>query len=262
MMASAQKDNPVCAAKAYYLFNSMEDFYLKECDTAEFKTLEFYIERGAKSIKKQGKYTKIHYEQIPTSTRTVVGQQIVTNHVNAVKKAKGEVVKASDDQAYHVTKDGKSLWIFLSVSPYAPARREYWIEIVEEQGMKQEIVANFDEALASDGKIALYGIYFDVGKAVVKAESEEAIKEIADYLTRNPKQSIFIVGHTDNTGDFTKNIKLSKDRALAIKNYLVAKYKIVVTRLIADGVGPLAPISTNATEDGKQKNRRVEIVLK
>jgi OmpA-OmpF porin, OOP family len=262
MIASAQKDDAACAAKAYNLFNSFEGFYIKGCDTAEFKTLEFYVERGSKSVKKQGKYTKIHYEQVPTSTRTIVGQQIVTNYVNAVKKVKGEVVKASDDQAYHVTKDGKSLWIYLSVSPYASARREYSIAIVEEEGMKQEIVANFDEALANDGKIAVYGIYFDVGMAVVKAESEEAIKEIADYLTRNSRQSIFIVGHTDNTGDFAKNIKLSKDRALAIKNYLTEKYKIAATRLIADGVGPLAPVGTNATEEGKKINRRVEVVLK
>src|SRR6185503_2789183 len=104
MIASAQKDDAACAAKSYNLFNSFEGFYIKDCDTAEFKTLEFYVESGAKSVKKQGKYTKIHYEQAPTSTRTVVGQQIVSNYVNAVKKAKGEVVKASDDQAYRVSK--------------------------------------------------------------------------------------------------------------------------------------------------------------
>jgi outer membrane protein OmpA-like peptidoglycan-associated protein len=240
----------------------MEDFFIASCDTAEFKVLEIWTHSGSKKFTKEGKYTKLRYEKMANSTRTVVGKQIVNNYVNAVKKAKGEVVQFSDEQAYHVVKDGKSFWIFLSVSPYAPARHEYWIEIVEEQGMKQEIVGNFDETLANEGKIALYGIYFDVGKAIVKPESEEAIKTIADYLARNPKQSIYIVGHTDNTGEFAKNIKLSKDRALAIKNYLVTKHKIAATRLTSDGVGPLAPVGTNSTEEGKKLNRRVEIVLK
>ena len=262
LSAFSQKDKPECVARYYNLFTNMEDFFIQSCDTAEFKVLEIWTHAGSKKFTKEGKYTKLRYEKIATSARTVVGKQIVNNYVNAVKKAKGQVVPNSDDQAYHVMKDGKSLWLYLSVSPYAPARTEYWLEIIEEEGMKQEIVGNFDETLANEGKIALYGIYFDVGKAIVKPESEEAIKTIADYLTRNPKQSIFIVGHTDNTGDFAKNIKLSKDRALAIKNYLVTKYKIVATRLASDGVGPLAPVGTNATEEGKKMNRRVEVVLK
>ena len=258
----AQKDNPDCADKDYDLFTNLEGFFIERCEAAEFKTMEFWVERGSRKVTKDGKYTKLWYKQSPQSTRSIVGKQIVANYAIAVKKAKGEVVKDSDDMAYHVIKDGKSLWIAISVSPYAPERKDYYMEIVEEAGMKQEITANIEEALAENGKIALYGIYFDVNKAVVKPESEPAIKEIADYLTKNPKSSIFIVGHTDNTGDYAKNIKLSKDRAAAIKTSLVTKYKIATTRLFADGVGPLAPVSTNANEEGRKMNRRVEVVLK
>ncbi|HYJ37655.1 MAG TPA: OmpA family protein, partial [Chitinophagaceae bacterium] len=215
-----------------------------------------------RKVTKEGKYTKLWYRQSPESNRSIVGKQIVANYANAVKKAKGTVVKDSDDMAYHVTKNGKSLWIAISVSPYAPERKDYYMEIVEEEAMKQEITANIEEALAESGKIALYGIYFDVNKAVVKPESETAIKEIAEYLSKNPKSTIFIVGHTDNTGDYTKNIKLSKDRAAAIKANLVSKYKIAATRLFADGVGPLAPVSSNSNEEGRKQNRRVEVVLK
>jgi len=258
----AQKDNPDCADKDYDLFTNLEGFFIERCEAAEFKTMEFWIERGSRKVTKDGKYTKLWYKQSPQSTRSIVGKQIVANYANAVKKAKGEVVKDSDDMAYHVIKDGKSLWIAISVGPYAPERKDYYMEIVEEAGMKQEITANIEEALAENGRIALYGIYFDVNKAVVKAESEPAIKEIADYLNKNPRANIFIVGHTDNTGDYAKNIKLSKDRATAIKTYLTTKYKIATTRLFADGVGPLAPVSTNANEEGRKMNRRVEVVLK
>ncbi len=260
--ATAQKDNPDCAGKNYDLFNNMEDFYLDWCESFEFKPLDIWVERGSRKITKEGKYTKLHYHLVAGSTRKLVGKQIVTNYASAIKKVKGEVVKDSDDQGYHVSKDGKDLWIVLSVSPNAGERTEYYIEIVEQQAMKQELIANIEEALSAEGKIALYGIYFDVNKAVIKTESEAAIKEIADYLMINPKVSVFIVGHTDNTGDYMKNIKLSKDRALAIKNYLITKYKIVATRLIADGVGPLAPIASNTNEEGKKLNRRVEVVLK
>ena len=260
--AIAQKDNPDCANKGYELFTNLEGFFIDRCESAEFKTLEFWVERGSKKVTKDGKYTKIWYKQSPESNRSIVGKQIVANYANAVKKAKGTVVKDSDDMAYHVTKNGKSLWIALSVSPYAPERKDYYIEIVEEEAMKQEITANIEEALAESGKIALYGIYFDVNKAVIKSESEPAIKEIADYLSKNPKTSIFIVGHTDNTGDYAKNIKLSKDRAAAIKASLISKHKIATTRLFADGVGPLAPVSSNANEEGRKLNRRVEVVLK
>lgn len=262
MHSSAQKDNPECAGKTYDLFTNLEDFYIADCATAEFKHIEIWVESGSRKIIKEGKYTKLHFKLAPGSTRKVVGKQIVANYVNAVKKAKGEVVKASDDQGYHVLKNGKSLWINLGVSPYASERAEYILEIVEEEGMKQEIVANFDEAMAETGKVALYGIYFDVNKAVIKPESEAAIKEIADYLTKNPKAPIFIVGHTDNTGDYTKNIALSKERAKAIKTNLVTKHKIPATRLFSDGIGPLSPVATNATEEGRKMNRRVEIVLK
>ena len=260
--AVAQNDNPDCADKDYDLFTNLEGFFIERCESAEFKTLEFWVERNSRRVTKDGKYTKLWYRQSPQSTRSIVGKQIVANYANAVKKAKGTVVKDSDDMAYHVTKNGKSLWIALSVSPYAPERKDYYIEIVEEEAMKQEIVANIEQALADEGKVALYGIHFDVNKAVIKPESEAAIKEIADYLTKNPKSSIFIVGHTDNTGDYAKNIKLSKDRATAIKTNLVTKYKIATTRLFADGVGPLAPIANNANEEGRKLNRRVEVVLK
>jgi outer membrane protein OmpA-like peptidoglycan-associated protein len=186
----------------------------------------------------------------------------VANYANAVKKAKGTVVENSNDMAYHVSKNGKNLWIALSVGPEAGIRNEYYIEIVEEEAMQQELEGNFSEAIAEEGKVALYGILFDVNKAVIKPGSEKELKDIADYLLANPKYSVFIVGHTDNTGELAKNLKLSKDRAAAIKNYLVTKFKIPATRLFADGVGPLAPVASNATEEGKQLNRRVEIVLK
>jgi outer membrane protein OmpA-like peptidoglycan-associated protein len=126
--------------------------------------------------------------------------------------------------------------------------------------MKQDIEVSMSEGIDRDGKIALYGILFDVNKAVLKPESDAALQTVIDYLNENPAVKIYIVGHTDNTGVFANNIGLSKDRALAVKNYLVTKGKIDPSRLGFDGVASLCPVSTNTTEEGKALNRRVEIV--
>lgn len=138
--------------------------------------------------------------------------------------------------------------------------RGFLVTIVEVKNMKQELVMTIQESIEKEGKATLYGILFDVGKSTIKPESSDAIKLITDYLNTNPEVKIIIVGHTDNTGNYLNNITLSKERAESIKTYLVSNGKIAITRLQSEGVGPLCPVSTNATDDGKKLNRRVEIV--
>ena len=111
------------------------------------------------------------------------------------------------------------------------------------------------EGIDRDGKIALYGILFDVGKSVIKPESAPALQIVIDYLIANPGVRIYVVGHTDNTGLFASNITLSKARAKAVKEYPVTKGKIAATRLGSEGVGSLCPVATNTTEEGKALNR-------
>jgi outer membrane protein OmpA-like peptidoglycan-associated protein len=120
------------------------------------------------------------------------------------------------------------------------------------------------DALAKDiartGHVAIYGIYFDTGKADLKPESEPVLKEIAKLLQHNPELKLYVVGHTDNVGDLTYNMKLSQARANAVVEELVSKYGVDAKRLKAHGVGPLSPVVSNNTEEGRAKNRRVELV--
>ncbi|MEO0287903.1 MAG: OmpA family protein, partial [candidate division WOR-3 bacterium] len=116
------------------------------------------------------------------------------------------------------------------------------------------------EKLKTEGHIAIYGIYFDFDKADIKPESEPTLKEIARFLRENPEIKVYIVGHTDNVGKLDYNMELSRKRAENVVKELVNKYGISKERLKAFGVGPLAPISSNDTEEGRAKNRRVEIV--
>ena len=116
------------------------------------------------------------------------------------------------------------------------------------------------KGLRETGHIALYGIYFDTDKAVIKPESRPTLEEIAKLLRAQPQLTVFIVGHTDSQGTYEYNADLSRKRAEAVAAELAKSYKIATTRLKTAGVGFLAPIGSNATDDGRALNRRVELV--
>jgi outer membrane protein OmpA-like peptidoglycan-associated protein len=116
------------------------------------------------------------------------------------------------------------------------------------------------EGISSTGHVAIYGIYFDFNKSDVKPESEPALQEISKLLSGNPNLKVFIVGHTDNVGGVDFNMKLSQLRADAVVKALTSKYKANPQQMKGYGVGQLAPVAPNKTEEGRAKNRRVELV--
>lgn len=120
--------------------------------------------------------------------------------------------------------------------------------------------ADIGKKLQQDGKIALYGVYFDTGKAEIKPQSARVLNEVAQFLKANPKIKLYVVGHTDDVGDYKANMDLSDKRAAAVVADLLGRSGSNATRLIAKGVGPLVPVSTNKNEAGKQLNRRVELI--
>jgi OmpA-OmpF porin, OOP family len=139
-----------------------------------------------------------------------------------------------------------------------------YLVVVELKRMQTGMVTVGAKEMAADiskmGHVSIYGIYFDTDKSVVKPESKQSIGEIAKLLTTEPALKLHVVGHTDNVGALPHNMTLSKQRAEAVVNALVNDYKIAAARLIANGVGPLAPVASNAAEEGRAKNRRVELV--
>jgi OmpA-OmpF porin, OOP family len=142
--------------------------------------------------------------------------------------------------------------------------REIYAQLVvaELGAMQNKMVdaAAMQKGLGETGHIALYGIYFDTDKAVVKPESQPTLGEIAKLLAGQPQLSVFIVGHTDNQGAYDYNLDLSRRRAEAVAAELVRAYRIAPQRLRTAGVGFLAPVGTNATDAGRALNRRVELV--
>jgi outer membrane protein OmpA-like peptidoglycan-associated protein len=112
----------------------------------------------------------------------------------------------------------------------------------------------------STGHVSVYGIYFDTGKAEIKPESDTAIAQISKLLKNSASLKLYVVGHTDNVGTIDANMKLSKDRADAVVNSLITKYGIQAERLKSYGVASLTPVASNDTDEGRAKNRRVELV--
>jgi OOP family OmpA-OmpF porin len=264
LLSFAQMDNTDCLEKTFKFFTTFDGFYLTDyCKYSEFGSAEFMVDNGARSLRKEGVYREVWFHKKEDNKRIVSGLQILQNHVNAIKAVGGEVVKESDGSVFRTTFNGKELWIYVNANTNSTDLDNFGIISIEVDIMKQEVTAqDIKGTITSQGKIALYGILFDTGKSDIKPESEKALSTIASYLEQNPGINVYIVGHTDNIGDFTLNQKLSKDRGESVKNYLVSKYKISSARLTSDGVGPVCPVTTNDTEAGRILNRRVEFVKK
>ncbi len=125
--------------------------------------------------------------------------------------------------------------------------------------VKSVAATDMEKALAQRKKVQIYGIYFDFDSSTIKPESEVVLKEISDILHKNPTWKLSVAGHTDNVGDSAFNQSLSERRAASVKNALVTEYNIAPDRLSTSGYGASQPIDTNATVEGRARNRRVEL---
>ena len=190
--------------------------------------------------------------------------QKIRNYENAAKAVGGQVVwdlingSNGGEATLKLHKGGSEIWVYINAYIY-----DYTLDIIEKQAMAQEVTMDASamaSSIADSGSVAIYGIYFDTAKSDLKPESEPAIDEIAKLLTSNSALKVYIVGHTDMVGDAAANVLLSKARAQSVINALVSKHGIAAARLIAFGNGPYAPVASNKSDDGRAKNRRVELV--
>jgi OmpA-OmpF porin, OOP family len=138
------------------------------------------------------------------------------------------------------------------------------VDLVETKALEQRMVtvksSEMADALQGYGKVALYGIYFDVDKATLKSESDATLEQIGKLLKEKPTLKLLVVGHTDNAGNFAANMDLSQRRAAAVVSALTGRYGVKQDRLTAIGVSFAAPVATNKSEEGRARNRRVELV--
>jgi OOP family OmpA-OmpF porin len=159
-----------------------------------------------------------------------------------------------------------SLYIVKNTTGGGPDRNHIYtqVDVIEIAPMQEAMVTVDADAMAEEifetGSVSIYGILFDFDKADIKPESAATIKEIAALLNNNPDLKLFIVGHTDNKGSLDYNMNLSQNRAEAVVGVLVSEHGIESARVTPKGLGFLAPVASNKSEEGRAKNRRVELV--
>jgi OOP family OmpA-OmpF porin len=252
-----QKDDRNC--KDHELFSRMPTYWIRSCSEKEFDFFEFTTDLKSKT-RVEGRTWKLTYYPQASATSKPSELQIQRNYENAVAKVLGKTIFTSPSRStYQVAQGGREIWLEVLTS-FAGG---YTITIVEKQAMEQDIVANA-AALANDlkttGHVTVEGIFFDTGKSTIKPESEKAIGEIAKMLAADPTLKVYVVGHTDTVGVLEANMKLSQDRAAAVMQALVTTHGIAAARLKSFGAGPYAPVSSNDSDAGRSKNRRVELV--
>ncbi|MCX5820361.1 MAG: OmpA family protein [Deltaproteobacteria bacterium] len=236
----------------------MPGYNIANCETKDFDAFDFETGRKEKAGV-EGRRTKLTY-QVEDRSKEPSGLAVVRNYENAIKSVSGTVLFIDKNRVVNgkIVKDGKEIW-----TQVEKGNGLIWLTIVEKAGMAQDIVANadaFGNDIKSKGHATVYGIYFDTGKSEVKSESQAALQEVAKLLSNDPSLKLLVVGHTDSVGQLEANMKLSQARAEAVVQALTKSHGVAATRLKAQGAGPIAPVVTNRTEEGRAKNRRVELV--
>ena len=258
-LASAQQPDAKGCTDHPLFPSRMKGYFIAACETKDFDMFGFETAKPREKNNVEGRRTKLTYRiQDPAQEPSALA--VVRNYENAIGSVGGTVTFSNPNRWMNgkIVKDGKEIWVQAE-----KGNSLIWLTIVEKQGMVQEIVADaatFGKGLEAVGHVAVEGIYFDTGKSEVKPESRPALGEVATLLASNATLKLLVVGHTDSVGSFEANMKLSQARAEAVVQALVQGHGVAPARLRAQGAGPIAPVASNRTEEGRAKNRRVELV--
>jgi outer membrane protein OmpA-like peptidoglycan-associated protein len=249
------KDNPMFPTR-------MPNYFISEVAN-NFDAVEFNLAAGGtKNVSKEGTKSVVRYDFNAESGKPKPScLQILRNYEAAAKKIGGETVFLSAGEGiatFKLVKPGAEVWVKIETIGNDNSDA-YYLTILEIEAMKQDVTATgIYDALNTDGHIALY-INFETGKSTIKPESQPIIDQIVEMLKANPTLKVSIEGHTDNVGTGPANQTLSESRAKAVMNAISSK-GIDKTLLSSKGWGQTKPVADNKTDEGKAKNRRVEIV--
>ena len=259
----AQSDETGCKENPF--FTRMPDFFITEC-SENYNEFDLVVGNAKKQTIEGTVHTNNYYIKNGIEV-TPSPFQIMKNYETAVLANGGERIYLSskyDNEGFigatfKMSKDGNTYWVTLyNFNGGASAASGYKMSVIKVEGMKQEITANeMFEKVNTGSSLALY-INFETGKSTISNESQSIVDELYKMLNANATLKIMVEGHTDNTGNQVANQTLSEQRAVSVKQALVSK-GIGTERISTKGYGQDKPIADNTTEDGKAKNRRVEI---
>ena len=251
-------DHPVI--KPYPGSTLLPDYYRHKT----YEKTQMYVMEGKSSVVKdiEGEYWELSYEIRNAAgdvDESVSASDIIGNYRSAAVTSGGEILYDEDDVLTFrlPVEQGDVYWVYIKARD-----GRYTLWILKEKGLETKLqfsAESMKKELDASGRVAVYGINFDVDKAFLKPGAELIIIEMVKLLLANPGLKLEIQGHTDNTGSDARNLELSKERAAAVKSFLVL-YGIAPQRLQTNGYGSTKPHDANDTEEGRAKNRRVELV--
>jgi outer membrane protein OmpA-like peptidoglycan-associated protein len=249
-------------------FSGMPNYRITDASDLEFSDYRFYNGKDCTIV--EGKKHFRTYA-LKEGGKQASELQISRNYSNSIKSMGGTIIFDGECSGANcaencggrmligkVIKGDSEIWV--EVAPFNDGN-DYYLTVIVKQAMKQDVTAsNMLEALNRDGHIALY-INFDTGKATMRPEAKTIIAQIAEMLKANPGLKVSVEGHTDNVGTPASNKTLSNERAKTVVAAIIAQ-GIDANRLSAVGHGQDKPIADNKTEEGRARNRRVELVKK
>lgn len=271
----ALADKPPCEPNP--LFSPFPNETVESCERNAFSSLQLWRwkkegdpKSGAEPFKIEGEF----WSYRSSFAKDAKGQfpatlEVQRNFEQAVVAAKGVLLNVGNGRVVYRIKKADD--VFVGESGCGGGRglggdcTGTVHRIIRLAPMEQTVVVTADQiakSIVDEGKAVFYGLYFDTDKAELKPESKPTLEQIAKWLEANPKNDVFIIGHTDMQGAVPHNLSLSKARAGAVVDALVKQFGVKKERLTGEGVGSYAPLSNNTSEAGRAKNRRVEMVLR
>ena len=248
------------------MVKKMPGFKLKKSlsKKSNFSIFQFRIIENKKiiTLEKKGRYWKLVYHNLDNKGKfnTKISKiDIMNNYRAAAKEMGGKVLYAKRGKITFTLplNNGGTLWAYVFALD-----GNYELIIIEEEGFKKQLVFSayqMKRTLDSLGTISIYGINFDTAKDMLKQGSEKVLIEIVELMKNYPELRIEIQGHTDNVGLANYNLDLSNKRADTVKDYLLL-FGVEKKRMLAKDYGLSKPIVSNDTEEGRAKNRRVELL--
>ena len=248
-------------------FSGMPNFIIYDAEDVEFDSYNFFNGKNCTTV--EGKKYKRTYSLKEDAQKSSV-TQIIRNYANAIKNNGGTVIyegmpqnaECADNNGLNMVigkavRDANELWIEVVTL----GGDDYFLTVVLKELMKQDVTASsMFEALNRDGHIALY-INFDTGKSIIRDDSRPIIEQIVQMMKTNTELKLSVEGHTDNVGNPASNKTLSEERAKSVVAAIIGQ-GISADRLSTAGYGQDKPVGDNNTEEGRSKNRRVELVRK
>jgi outer membrane protein OmpA-like peptidoglycan-associated protein len=257
VMVAAQRpplqDKKGCAEST--VLSKMPGCVVQICDVRQYHTALMPLNKQDRTNNIEGAYERLRYLCPPET-----GPLEKIRNAEGALKAAGYNILYSDKYfttRYWLTARKGPQWVYVYTDGAA-----YEVTSVLAKQMEQQMQANaagWADAINQTGRVSIYGINFDTGKATIRPDSEPALKEVVQLLQNNAGWAMVVAGHTDNVGARELNWTLSRQRAESVIAWLALK-GIDRTRLIPAGFGDTRPLVDNGTEDGRAKNRRVDLV--